>query len=100
MASKTAQKDLCQINAIMSDKLESTIETLEKMSKDHSQFQDHISKLHKEVHRRLHAPGQRAHAVEAAILKATNDFEAKPMPGGLNALMDKSKTGFATSAAS
>ena len=99
MASKTAQKDLCQINAIMSDKLESTIETPEKMSKDHSQFQDHISKLHKEV-QRPHAPGQRAHAVEAAILKATNDFEANPMPGGLNALMDKSKTGFATSAAS
>ena len=81
MASKTAQENLCQINAIMSDKLESTNEALERMSKDHSQFRDHISKLHKEVQRlhakALRAPGQRVHTVEAAIFKATNDFEVQ-----------------------
>ena len=50
------------------------------MSMDCSQSQDHISKLHKEVRRlrakAVRAPGQRAHAVEAAISKATNNFEA------------------------
>ena len=78
--SKVAQENLCQINTIISNKLESANEALEKMSKDHSQSQDHILKLHKEVRRLctkvVRAPGQHAHAVEAAISKATNDFEA------------------------
>ena len=66
---------------IISDNLESTNEALEKMSKDHSGFRDRISKIRKEVWRlcakALRTPGQRAHAVEAAISKATNDFEAQ-----------------------
>jgi predicted nuclease with TOPRIM domain len=82
--SETAQEDLRQISMKVSDELESKTQALEKVSIDRSRLQDRISKLHKEVRRlrakTLRAPQQRSHAVDAAVTKAIDRFNAESNP--------------------
>ena len=66
---------------MVSNELKSNREALEKVSKNNSGLQDHISKLHKEVQtlqtKTFCAPGQHSHAAEAAVAKAVHEFEAE-----------------------
>jgi predicted nuclease with TOPRIM domain len=82
--SETAQEDLRQISMKVSDELESKTQALKKTSIDHSRLQDRVSKLHKEVRRlrakTLCALQQRSRAVDAAVTKATDRFNAESNP--------------------
>jgi hypothetical protein len=78
-ASEAAQENLQRTNATTSDELSRKSEALEKAIDDHSKLQERNSKLHNEVRKLrvkvLRAPGQRSHAVEAALTKAAREFE-------------------------